>query len=114
VRGAYNLVSSMNAEERRRGVVCASAGNHAQGVALSCSALGIHGIVFVPSPTPRQKRERIQSIGGEWIELVIAGATYDEAGTAALAASRESGAVLAHPFDDPRTIAGQGTIAIEL
>jgi threonine dehydratase len=114
VRGAYNLVSTMSAAERARGVVCASAGNHAQGVALSCSALGIRGRVFVPSPTPRQKRERIQSIGGEWIELVIAGATYDEAGAAALAASEETGAVLAHPFDDPRTIAGQGTISIEL
>jgi threonine dehydratase len=114
VRGAYNLVSSMGAEERARGVVCASAGNHAQGVALSCSALGIRGRVFVPSATPRQKRERIQSIGGEWIELVVAGATYDEAGAAALAASEETGAVLAHPFDDPRTIAGQGTISIEL
>jgi threonine dehydratase len=114
VRGAYNLISSMSAEERRRGVVCASAGNHAQGVALSCSALGIHGRIFVPSPTPRQKRERIQSIGGEWIELVVDGATYDDAGAAALAASEETGAVLAHPFDDPRTIAGQGTIAIEL
>jgi threonine dehydratase len=114
VRGAYNLISSMNADERRRGVVCASAGNHAQGVALSCSALGIHGRVFVPSATPRQKRERIQSIGGEWIELVVGGATYDDAGEAALAASEATGAVLAHPFDDPRTIAGQGTISIEL
>jgi threonine dehydratase len=114
VRGAYNLVSSMGPEERARGVVCASAGNHAQGVALSCSALGIRGRVFVPSATPRQKRERIQAIGGEWIELVVAGATYDEAGAAALAASEETGAVLAHPFDDPRTIAGQGTISIEL
>ena len=114
VRGAYNLISSMNADERRRGVVCASAGNHAQGVALSCSALGIYGRVFVPSATPRQKRERIQSIGGEWIELVVGGATYDDAGAAALAASEATGAVLAHPFDDPRTIAGQGTISIEL
>jgi threonine dehydratase len=114
VRGAYNLVTSMGAEERARGVVCASAGNHAQGVALSCSALGIHGRVFVPSTTPRQKRERIQAIGGEWIELVIAGSTYDEASAAAQAACEESGAVLAHPFDDPRTIAGQGTISIEL
>jgi len=114
VRGAYNLVSSVGAEERARGVVCASAGNHAQGVAFSCSALGIRGRVFVPTATPRQKRERIQAIGGPWIELVVGGATYDEAGAAALAASEETGAVLAHPFDDPRTIAGQGTIAIEL
>ncbi|HEY4028607.1 MAG TPA: threonine ammonia-lyase IlvA [Candidatus Dormibacteraeota bacterium] len=114
VRGAYNLISSLTAEERERGVVCASAGNHAQGVAFSCSALGIRGRVFVPSTTPRQKRERILAIGGEWVELVVAGSTYDEAGAAALAAGEATGAVLVHPFDDHRTIAGQGTVAIEL
>jgi len=114
VRGAYNLISSVTAEERQRGIVCASAGNHAQGVALSCSALGIRGRIFVPSATPRQKRERILATGGSWVELVVGGATYDEAGAAAQAASEESGAVLAHPFDDPRTIAGQGTLAIDL
>jgi threonine dehydratase len=114
VRGAYNLVSSLSAAERERGVVCASAGNHAQGVAFSCSALGIRGRVFIPSATPRQKRERIKAIGGTWVELVVAGSTYDEAGAAALAAREQTGAVLVHPFDDPRTIAGQGTVAIEL
>jgi threonine dehydratase len=114
VRGAYNLISSMGPEERERGVVCASAGNHAQGVAFSCSALEIQGRVFVPSATPRQKRERIQAIGGHWVELVVGGATYDEAGAHALEFSRETGAVLVHPFDDPRTIAGNGTVAIEL
>ncbi len=114
VRGAYNLISSVSAEERARGVVCASAGNHAQGVAISCSALGIRGRVFLPSTTPRQKRERILAAGGSRIELVIAGATYDEAGAAALTESEATGAVLVHPFDDPRTIAGQGTVAVEL
>jgi threonine dehydratase len=114
VRGAYNLISSLSDAERARGVVCASAGNHAQGVAFGCSALGIHGRVFIPSATPRQKRERITAIGGPWVELVVAGSTYDEAGAAALAAAGETGAVLVHPFDDPRTIAGQGTVAIEL
>src|SRR5215467_13160239 len=114
VRGAHNLIASLSPEERKRGVVCASAGNHAQGVALSCSALGIRGRIFVPSGTPRQKRERILATGGRWVELVVAGATYDEAGAAALAAGEATGAVLAHPFDDPRTIAGQGTVAIDL
>jgi threonine dehydratase len=114
VRGAYNLVSSVSQDERERGVVCASAGNHAQGVAMSCSALHIRGRVFIPSATPRQKRERILAIGGPWVELVVGGATYDEASAAALAASQAAGAVLVHPFDDPRTIAGQGTVAIEL
>ena len=114
VRGAHNLISSLSEAERERGVVCASAGNHAQGVALSCSALGIRGRVFLPSATPRQKRERIQAIGGRWVELVVGGATYDEAGAAADAAAEATGAVMVHPFDDPRTIAGQGTVAIDL
>ena len=112
VRGAYNVMSTL--EERGRGVVCASAGNHAQGVAISCSALGIRGRVFVPSATPRQKRERIMVLGGPWVELVVAGSTYDEAGAAALAAGVDTGAVLVHPFDDAHVIAGQGTVAVEL
>jgi threonine dehydratase len=112
VRGAYNLISTL--KERERGVVCASAGNHAQGVALSCSALGIRGQVFIPSATPRQKRERIMALGGPWVELVVAGTTYDAAGAAAQEASADTGAVLVHPFDDPLTIAGQGTVAVEL
>jgi threonine dehydratase len=114
VRGAYNLVSSLSPEERARGVVCASAGNHAQGMAFSCRVLGICGKVFLPSTTPRQKRERIRAAGGPWVELVVSGATYDEASAAAMEASAATGAVLVHPFDDPRTIAGQGTVAIDL
>lgn len=114
VRGAYNLVSSLSPEERRRGVVCASAGNHGQGVAYACAALGIKGRVYLPSNTPRQKRQRILAVGGDWIEPVISGSTYDEAGAAAKADAKRSGAVYVHPFDDPRTIAGQGTIAVEL
>jgi threonine dehydratase len=114
VRGAYNLVSSLSERERERGVVCASAGNHAQGVAYSCRALGIGGQIFVPTPTPRQKRERIMAIGGPRVELVVTGANYDEASAAALEAAASSGGVLVHPFDDPRTIAGQGTVAIDL
>ncbi|HSR23822.1 MAG TPA: pyridoxal-phosphate dependent enzyme, partial [Candidatus Eisenbacteria bacterium] len=112
VRGAYNVMSTL--EERGRGVVCASAGNHAQGVAISCSVLGIRGRVFVPSATPRQKRERIMALGGPRVELVVAGSTYDEAGAAALAAGVDTGAVLVHPFDDAHVIAGQGTVAVEL
>jgi threonine dehydratase len=114
VRGAYNLVSSLSEDERRRGVVCASAGNYAQGVAYSCRSLGIRGRVFLPSATPRQKRERILAIGGSWVELVVGGATYDEASDAAAASGTATGAVVAHPFDDGRTIAGQGTVAVEL
>lgn len=114
VRGAYNLIASLRPEERARGVVCASAGNHGQGLAFACRALQIRGRVFLPSNTPRQKRERIAAIGGEWVELVIAGRTYDEASAAALADSEVNGAVSVHPFDDPRTIAGQGTVGLEV
>lgn len=114
VRGAYNLISSLSASERQRGVVCASAGNHGQGVAIACKQLGIRGKVFLPTNTPRQKRERIRVLGGDWIEPVVTGSSYDEASAAAHADSHRTGAVYVHPFDDRRTIAGQGTIAIEL
>lgn len=113
-RGAYNLISSLGDDERARGVICASAGNHGQGLAFACRQLRIRGRVFLPTGTPRQKRERIAAIGGEWVRLVIAGATYDESSALAHAESAASGAVYVHPFDDPRTIAGQGTVGREL
>jgi threonine dehydratase len=114
VRGAYNMISLLSADERSAGVVCASAGNHAQGVAFSCATLGIHGRVFLPTTTSRQKRERIRAIGGPWVEPVIDGSTYDEAAAAAVADADDRGAVYVHPFDDPRIIAGQGTVGLEL
>ncbi len=114
VRGAYNLIASLDAAQRRRGVVCASAGNHGQGLAYACSDLRLHGRVYLPTSTPRQKRQRIQAIGGTWVELHYSGSTYDEASAAALEDCRRSGAVYVHAFDDPRTIAGQGTVVIEI
>jgi len=114
MRGAFNLISSLTPEQRARGIVCASAGNHAQGVAFACSHLGVRGRVFLPSTTPRQKRDRIKAIGGEWIEQVMIGHSYDQAGTAALAEAQLTGAIYVHPFDDPRTIAGQGTVGLEI
>jgi threonine dehydratase len=114
IRGAYNLLAQLDASERDRGVVCASAGNHAQGVAYGCRALGIPGCIFVPSTTPRQKRERIIALGGEHVSLVVGGDSYDEASEAAAAFGERTGAVDVPPFDDLRTIAGQGTVAIEL
>ncbi len=114
VRGAFNMISALGEGERAAGVVCASAGNHAQGVAFSCATLGIHGRVFLPSTTSRQKRQRIRAIGGPWVEPVIAGSTYDEAAATAVSDAAERGAVYVHPFDDPRIIAGQGTVAAEL
>jgi threonine dehydratase len=114
VRGAFNLISSLSEDERKRGVVCASAGNHGQGLAFSCRRLQIKGRVFLPANTPRQKRARIAAIGGEWVEPVIVGSSYDEASAAAHADSDRTGALYVHPFDDARTIAGQGTVAVEL
>ncbi|HUZ10314.1 MAG TPA: threonine ammonia-lyase IlvA [Acidimicrobiales bacterium] len=114
VRGAYNLISSLTPEERRLGVVCASAGNHGLGLAYSCRELRIRGRVFLPTNTPRQKRERIVAVGGPWVEPVIVGSSYDETSAAALKDSEHRGAVYVHPFDDPRTIAGQGTVGLEV
>src|SRR5262245_60489732 len=112
LRGAYNLMAQLG--DATAGVVCASAGNHAQGVAYACAALGIKGRIYLPRTTPRQKRERIEAIGGPWVDIVIEGDTYDDASALAAAAARESGARLVPAFDDPQTIAGQGTIAIEI
>jgi threonine dehydratase len=114
VRGAYNLIASLDQTQRGRGVVCASAGNHGQGLAYACSALSLHGRVYLPTSTPRQKRQRIEAIGGPWVELHFSGGNYDEASAAALEDCRRSGAVYVHAFDDARTIAGQGTVAIEI
>jgi threonine dehydratase len=113
-RGAYNLIASLDAEQRHRGVVCASAGNHGQGVAFSCRQLQLHGRIFLPTNTPRQKRQRIEAIGGPWVELILVGSSYDQASAAALKDSARTGAVYVHPFDDARTIVGQGTMAIEI
>lgn len=114
VRGAYNFISGLPANEREAGIVCASAGNHAQGVAFACRQLKIHGKVFLPSTTPRQKRARIADIGGRWIEQIVGGAAFDEASSAAMEYADAHGATYVHPFDDPRTISGQGTVVKEL
>lgn len=114
IRGAHHLISSLTHEERARGVVCASAGNHGQGVAHSCAELGVDARVYVPGSTPRQKRQRILALGRGRVELIVAGSTYDEAEAAARADAAATGAIRVHPFDDPRTILGQGTVAREL
>ena len=114
VRGAYHLISGLTDAERARGVVCASAGNHGQGLAWSCARLGVNGRVYVPGNTPRQKRQRILALGEGRVDLVVEGSSYDVAGAAALADSERTGAVYVPPFDDVRTIAGQGTVAVEL
>ena len=114
LRGAYNLLVQLSESELAAGVVCSSAGNHAQGFAYACRSLGVHGRVYVPAKTPKQKRDRIRYHGGEFIELIVGGATYDLAAEAALADVARTGATLVPPYDDLRTMAGQGTIAVEL
>lgn len=114
VRGAYSRMALLSGEERRRGVVCASAGNHAQGVAYACAHLQVHGTIYLPSNTPRQKRQRIATIGGSWVEQVIVDGSFDKANALAQEAARVSDRVYIHPYDDPATIAGQGTIGVEL
>ena len=114
VRGAYNLMSSLTPEELERGVVCASAGNHAQGVAISCARLGVPGHIVVPTNTPKQKRDRITALGGSHVTLTLHGSTYDEASAYAYELGRGLGATYVSAFDDPRTIAGQGTVGYEL
>jgi threonine dehydratase len=114
LRGAYNLMVQLSDQEIAAGVVCSSAGNHAQGFAYACRSLGVRGRVYVPAKTPKQKRDRIRYHGGEFIELIVGGATYDLAAEAALADVARTGATLVPPYDDLRTMAGQGTIAVEL
>ena len=114
LRGAYNVLVQLSDDELAAGVVCSSAGNHAQGFAFACRTLGVHGRVYVPAKTPKQKRDRIRYHGGEFIELIVGGSTYDLAAEAALADVERTGATLVPPYDDLRTIAGQGTIAVEL
>jgi threonine dehydratase len=114
LRGAFNLLSQLSEAELAAGVVCSSAGNHAQGFAMACRTLGVRGRVYVPAKTPKQKRDRIRYHGREYIELIAVGATYDLAAAAALDDVARTGATLVHPYDDVRTMAGQGTIAPEI
>jgi threonine dehydratase len=114
VRGAYNLISGLDAAERAAGAVCASAGNHGQGMAYACARLGVRGRVYVPATTPRQKRERIRALGGERVELIVEGDTYDDAAAAAAQHAEYTGAAVVPAFDDLRTIAGQGTVGVEV
>lgn len=114
LRGAYNLIAQLSEAERQMGVICASAGNHGQGVAWSCAHLGIRGRIYVPTTTPRQKLARMERLGQGMIELIAEGQTYDQASAAAEKAAKETGAVKVSAFDDPRTAAGQGTMIIEI
>ncbi|GAA4530376.1 threonine ammonia-lyase IlvA [Brachybacterium paraconglomeratum] len=113
LRGAHLFLDSLDQASREAGVVAASAGNHAQGVAQACRALGILGRIYVPGSTPRQKRERIVALGGDMVELVLIGDTFDDAAEAAADDAERTGATQVPPFDHPVIMAGQGTVALE-
>jgi threonine dehydratase len=114
IRGAYYRMCMLSEEERKRGIVCASAGNHAQGVALACATLGIKGSIYMPTTTPKQKLDRVKHFGEEWVDIQISGDTFDDAKDAAIKIAKEAGKVFIPPFDDPDIIAGQGTVGVEI
>jgi threonine dehydratase len=114
IRGAYNKISCMTEDELKRGVVCASAGNHAQGVAFAANALGTHGVVFMPKPTPQQKINQARMFGREHVEIILTGDTYDDAYKEAMEWRESHEAVFIHPFDDPLIIEGQGTLGLDI
>ena len=114
LRGAYNLMSSLSREELDKGIVCASAGNHAQGFAFSCRDLRIKGTVFMPLPTPKQKVEQVRMFGGDFVDIQLVGDTYDDSQKAARVFQQQTQALFIHPFDDPDVIEGQATLALEI
>ncbi|HEX6180455.1 MAG TPA: threonine ammonia-lyase [Chitinophagaceae bacterium] len=114
LRGAYNMMSSLPPEQLERGVVCASAGNHAQGFAYSCRKLNVHGVVFMPVITPNQKVNQTRMFGEKNIEIRLVGDTYDDCSEAARKFTEEQGMCFIPPFDDYRIIEGQGTVGVEI
>lgn len=114
IRGAYNKISSLSREEAAAGVVCASAGNHAQGVALAANLLGIKATIFMPKPTPHQKIAQVRMHGKKSAEIILSGDTYDDSCDEAVTYCEESGATFVHPFNDPLIIEGQGTVGLDI
>ena len=114
IRGAYNKIRSIEPDTLKYGIVCASAGNHAQGVAFSCNKLQIMGSIFMPTTTPKQKIEQVRMFGKEYIDIVLTGDTFDAANSAAIEFAKKSGRTFIPPFDDPKVMEGQGTIGKEI
>lgn len=114
IRGAYNKMSQLTQHEIKNGIVCASAGNHAQGVAFSCRHLKVKGKIFMPIPTPKQKIEKVKKFGKDWVEIILTGDSFDDAYEAAINESNKLNASFIHPFEDLEVIKGQGTIAAEI
>ena len=114
IRGAYNKIQSIPEEDLKNGVVCASAGNHAQGVALACFKKQIKGTIFMPVTTPEQKVKQVKMHGKDFVKVVLEGDTFDDSFAKAKAFCDEMGAGFIHPFNDPKIIAGQGTVGKEI
>lgn len=114
IRGAYNKMKSLTKSEKTNGIVCASAGNHAQGVAYSCHLLQIQGKIYMPKTTPNQKVKQVQLFGKKWVEIVLTGDTFDDAYAKAVADAKDNQKAFIHPFDDEKVIAGQGTVGLEI
>lgn len=114
IRGAYNKLSSLSDKEKEIGVVCASAGNHAQGVALSCKMLKIKGTIYMPIPTPKQKVEQVEMFGEEFIDIQLVGDTFDDAYDAAIKECDKLNKTFIHPFNDKKVIEGQATVGLEI
>ena len=114
LRGAYNKIKTLSSEELEGGVVCASAGNHAQGVAFACKRLKVKGVIFMPITTPQQKIGQVHMFGEEFTEIKLVGDTYDESSHAAKIYCEEHKSNFVHPFDDIDVIAGQGTVGLEI
>lgn len=114
IRGAYNKMAYLAASETEKGVVCASAGNHAQGVAYSCRFLNIKGSIFMPATTPRQKVKQVKMFGQSHVEIILTGDTFDDAYNEAVKFCNTNGCTFIHPFDDLKIIEGQGTVGLEI
>lgn len=114
IRGAFNKISSLSEEEKQNGIVCASAGNHAQGVALSCNRLKIYGTIFMPAPTPMQKVEQVKMFGENYVKIILVGDTFDDAYHAAIEETISQNKTFIHPFNDPKVIEGQATVGLEI
>ena len=114
LRGAYNMMNSLSAEQLKNGVVCASAGNHAQGFAYSCKKLNVKGVVFMPIITPKQKVRQTKMFGEDYVEIKLIGDTFDDCAVSAKQYTEENGMIFIPPFDDIRIIEGQATVAVEI
>ena len=114
IRGSYNKMSTLTEEQLAKGVVCASAGNHAQGMAYACAQLKVQGHIYMPAVTPRQKVGKVRMFGKEFVEIILVGDTYDDAATEARRAAERNGYTYVPPFDDREVIAGQGTVGLEI